>query len=83
MIRAEQVIAALDQHDGSSDRQLSEVIFGTRRRSTQINGECRYLANRGLIVRKKWDGEPIRNFLVRPKPKLKLVWPGWSRPSTI
>jgi hypothetical protein len=73
MTRADQIVAELGQRNGLSDRQLSEAIFGTRHRSTQINGECRYFENRGLIVRKKWDSEPIRNFLVGPKPNLKLV----------
>ena len=56
--------------------QFSEAIFGTRHRSTQVNGECRYLDNRGLIVRKKQVDEPIRNCLARLKPHLELVRAG-------
>jgi len=73
MTLADKIFSELGQSDGLSDRQLSEAIFGTRHRSAQVNGECRYLENRDLIVRKKQVDEPIRNYLARSKPHLKLV----------
>ena len=76
MMLADKIFSELGQRDGLSDRQLSEAIFGNRHRSTQVNGECHYLENRGLIVRKKQVDEPIRNYLPRSKPHLELVRAG-------
>ena len=40
---ATKILAELIQHDGLSDRELAQAIFGTSHRSTQINSECRHL----------------------------------------
>jgi hypothetical protein len=73
MTLAEKIVRELDRVRGLSDRQLSEVIFGTRHRSTQINGECRYMECRGVIERKKQGFGPILNYLARPRPNLRLI----------
>jgi hypothetical protein len=73
MTRADQITAVLQQRDGLSDGQLSERIFGSTHRSTQINGECTYLQNKGVVARKRLGDGPILNFLVRAKPTLRLV----------
>ena len=74
---ATKILAQLIQHDGLSDRQLSEAIYETPHRSTQINSECRHLENRGYISRQKDNDKPIRNFLIRlkPQPQLRIVSP--------
>ena len=73
MTLATKIIDALKNNPGSSDRTLSEFIFGTPHRSTQINGECRHLENIGRIERKKIGVGPIGSYLVRPKPVLTVV----------
>jgi hypothetical protein len=73
MSLANRIIEQVERWPGVSDRQLSERIFGTRHRSTQINGECRYLANVKLLIRKKIGDEPIGNYPVRTPPKLTIV----------
>lgn len=62
---ADKIIDLIELRPGISDRCLSETIFGTPHRRTQINGECRYLALIGRIQRRKTGYEPIGNFPVR------------------
>jgi hypothetical protein len=73
MTLAIKITDVLKNNDGSNDRTLSEFIFGTPHRSTQINGECHYLENIGRIERKNIGDGPIGNYLVRPKPVLTVV----------
>jgi len=54
MSLATKVMAIVEQRPGVSDRALSQLIFNTPHRSTQINGECHYLQNLGRCTKKDW-----------------------------
>jgi hypothetical protein len=73
MALANKVIEVVERRPSISDRELSEAIFGTPHRSTQINSECRHLENLERLVRKKIGDEPIGNYPVRNPPKLTIV----------
>jgi len=61
------IIGILERRDEASDRNLSEAIYGSHKQHQTINGECRYLANIGLIVRIKGDDGIIKNSLAALK----------------
>jgi hypothetical protein len=75
MALANRVVEEIERRPGISDRQLSEIIFGTPHRSTQINGECRHLENQGRLKRRKVGDAPVGNYPVRTPPKLKIAFP--------
>ena len=70
---ADKIIVETDREPGATDRRLSELLFGTPNRRTQINGECRYMERGGRLIRRKRDDGLIGNYPVRPKPKLHVV----------
>jgi len=61
------IIEILQRRGMATDRELSEAIYGSDRQHQTINGECRHLANIGLIVRSKGDDGIIRNSLAAAK----------------
>jgi hypothetical protein len=70
---ADRIAEILVKTPGLTDRQLSEVLYGTRDQCTTINGECRYMKQQGKLDRKKRDDGLIGNYLACRKPKLTLV----------
>jgi hypothetical protein len=70
MTFAAKVIEVIERRVGISDRHLSEEL---KRSVQQVNGECRYLENLGRIERKKIGDSLIGNYLVRQRPKLRVV----------
>lgn len=73
MSLAEKITATLAVTNGMPDRPLGEAIFGTRHRVHQINQECRYMEQLGLLQRKLRPDGLIGNFLTRQKPTITLV----------
>ncbi len=73
MALAHKIIAQLEATSGMPDRPLTEAIFGSRYRATQINQECRYMEQLGLINRKPRHDGLIGNFMIPKKPQLRLV----------
>lgn len=45
-----------------TDRELGESIYGSNNRHQQINSQCRYLEQRGILIREAMDGL-VRNRL--------------------
>jgi hypothetical protein len=75
MTRADRILAELGQRARRSalNRELSMAIFGTPHRNRQINGECQYLENKGLIARERLPDGRVLNVLVHQGPNLTLV----------
>jgi hypothetical protein len=67
------ILSDLATCNGQSDRQLAQSIFADRYRIQQINSECRYMRDCGKIDRRPRVDGIFGNFIVRPKPDLKLV----------
>jgi len=61
------ILFILERRNGSTDRELSEAIYGNDRGHQQINQECRLLERRGQLLRAKSGGNLIGNFRQMPK----------------
>lgn len=78
---SDKILAEVTKEAGITDRRLAEAIFGKGAPQQKVNGECRLLADRNRITRRKRDDGLIGNFLygdglqpavidVVPKPKV-------------
>jgi hypothetical protein len=70
---ADKIEVEVAREPGMTDRRLSEVMFGTSARRSQINSECNFMARCGRIIRQKREDGLIGNFPIRRKPTLTLV----------
>jgi hypothetical protein len=59
---AERLIAAIDQHPGTTDRFLTNILFGPDRHPSQVNQEARLLSERGQIERRRRPDGRLGNF---------------------
>ena len=69
------IIGILERRGPSTDRQLTEAIFGSDAQHQTINGECRHLEVLGLSTRSKGSDGIIRNMIPSANngPKLRIV----------
>jgi hypothetical protein len=57
MTLAHRILQAVEAEPGITDRRLAELIFGPGAAQQRVNGECRLLADRGLLERaRRLDG---------------------------
>ena len=57
MTLAHKILQAVEAQPGITDRRLAELIFGPGAAQQRVNGECRLLADRGLLQRtRRLDG---------------------------
>jgi hypothetical protein len=73
MSLSEKITEVLKFTNGIPDRPLCEAVFRTRDRVPQINQECRFMEQRGLLERKLRPDGLIGNYLVRIRPDLRVV----------
>jgi hypothetical protein len=70
---ADKIVTEVQREPGVTDRRLSEIIFGSSNRRTQINGECHYMQSQKIIERRIREDGLIGNYPVRPKPNLQII----------
>jgi hypothetical protein len=77
----ERLFDAIKIHPESTDRELTSVLFGTRKHASQVNQEARLLAGSGAIARiARADGRiinvPVARAPLRPMRKYEplAVW---------
>lgn len=63
MTRLEDVIELLKQNPGLSEREITDHMYGTNQPRQPINGICRRLAGKNLIVRRDRRDDILRNYL--------------------
>src|SRR2546425_1205066 len=74
MMRAEDVIEVLKEAPGLSDREITDRLCGTNQAQQPINGICRRLAKKELIVRRYRPDGILGNYLAND---------GTSEPATL
>lgn len=62
MLLADRILAQLAKRPGMTDRELTDALFSRHKHPSQVNQECRLLAQRGQLIRKD-DGTVLRNYL--------------------
>jgi hypothetical protein len=74
MARLDDVVELLKENPGLSDREITDRLYGTNQPQQPINGICRRLAGKKLIVRRdRQDGilglqrEMIRMANINPE----------------
>ncbi len=60
---AERIVKLLEQNPGLSDRQITDKLFGVGKPQQSVNIACRDLEKKGILTRRKVDGNPIGNYL--------------------
>lgn len=63
MTLAERIVALLKENPGLSDRQITDNLIGSEKNQQPVNSICRSLEQKGILTRRKVDGDPIGNYL--------------------
>jgi len=63
MALVELIVALLKQNPGLSDRQITDNLLGVDKPQQPVNIACRNLEKKGILTRRKVDGNPIGNYL--------------------
>lgn len=63
MTLAKRIVELLRRKPGLSDRQIANELFGVDKPQQPINIACRELEKKGILIRRKTEGNPIGNYL--------------------
>jgi hypothetical protein len=61
---ADKILGVISKQPGITDRWLAEALFGPGTPQQRVNGECRSLADRGLLKRTRRPDGLIGNFVI-------------------
>jgi hypothetical protein len=88
---ADKILGVISKQPGITDRWLAAAVFGPGTPQQRVNGECRLLADRGLLNRTKRPDGLIGNFvrlgtaipttkIISPEPPNQLTPPPSNQP---
>ena len=70
---SDRILQIVSQQPGITDRWLAEHLFGPGSPQQRVNGECRFLGNKGLLKRAQRADGLIGNFVTSDQRSSSLV----------
>ncbi|QRN84479.1 GIY-YIG nuclease family protein (plasmid) [Chloroflexota bacterium] len=67
MTRAERILALLNEGDGLTDREITDIVDGPRKPQQPVNRKCNELAKKGKIIRRYREDGKLGNYLCTSK----------------